>query len=226
MDGKPWDFDRPEQREKARALIREQKPLLLIGSPMCTAFCQWQNINNKYRTKEQIKEMMFKARLHLRFTMELYRMQIEEGRYMLPEHPAYVSSWDEDSTRSIMRMKGVNTILAHQCQLGMKDPRTGNRIKKPTKYMSNACKILDKLAMICKGIGGYCTSGKPHQMCSSKVAKSAAVYPMQLCKAILQGLKDQLQQDGVKDKFENGISGVWEKGGGGRGPRHAGDYDR
>ncbi len=36
-DGLPWDFTRREKRDKARALIRKYKPLLLIGSPMCTA---------------------------------------------------------------------------------------------------------------------------------------------------------------------------------------------
>ena len=38
-DGEPWDFDRPDKREKARAMIRRQKPLFLVGSPMCTAWC-------------------------------------------------------------------------------------------------------------------------------------------------------------------------------------------
>ena len=34
-DGKPWDFNDPEKRERALALIDSKKALLLIGSPMC-----------------------------------------------------------------------------------------------------------------------------------------------------------------------------------------------
>ena len=47
--GEPWDFDIAENRRKARAMVLEQKPMLLVGSPMCTAFSAWQHINNKKR---------------------------------------------------------------------------------------------------------------------------------------------------------------------------------
>ena len=43
--GKPWDFDDPKQRQKAREQLRMDKPLVLVGSPMCTAFCRLQAIN-------------------------------------------------------------------------------------------------------------------------------------------------------------------------------------
>ena len=35
-DGKPWDFDVPAKREKALHRVLTEKPLLIIGSPMCT----------------------------------------------------------------------------------------------------------------------------------------------------------------------------------------------
>ena len=38
-DGEPWDFDRPDKRNKALQMVRDQKPLFLVGSPMCTAWC-------------------------------------------------------------------------------------------------------------------------------------------------------------------------------------------
>ena len=37
-DNMPWDFSLKEKRDKARQLIREQRPYLLIGSPKCTQF--------------------------------------------------------------------------------------------------------------------------------------------------------------------------------------------
>ena len=40
-DGQPWDFTRPEKRDKARAIRRQQRPYMLIGSPECKAFCTW-----------------------------------------------------------------------------------------------------------------------------------------------------------------------------------------
>ena len=43
--GKPWDFDDAGQRSKAGERLRRDKPMVLIGSPMCTAFCRLQSIN-------------------------------------------------------------------------------------------------------------------------------------------------------------------------------------
>ena len=40
--GKPWDFNNPRQQLRAEKLLDEQRPLLLIGSPMCTAFSRLQ----------------------------------------------------------------------------------------------------------------------------------------------------------------------------------------
>ena len=40
-DGQPWDFNVRAKREKAREILRRQRPYLFIGSPMCTAFCSW-----------------------------------------------------------------------------------------------------------------------------------------------------------------------------------------
>ena len=36
--GKAWDFDDASRRTEARRRLREQRPMFLIGSPMCTAF--------------------------------------------------------------------------------------------------------------------------------------------------------------------------------------------
>ncbi len=45
IDGRPWDFDDPKKRARARELLRAQKPLFLIGSPMCKAWSTWQSLN-------------------------------------------------------------------------------------------------------------------------------------------------------------------------------------
>ena len=47
--GRPYDFNRREQRQKAEAKIDARRPLLLIGSPMCTAFSAIQAINRERR---------------------------------------------------------------------------------------------------------------------------------------------------------------------------------
>ena len=49
-----WNFDQQEDRRKAEAHVREEKPLLLVGSPMCTIFSNLQSLSgwNAEKTAE------------------------------------------------------------------------------------------------------------------------------------------------------------------------------
>ena len=53
--GNPWDFNLKEQWEKAERIIDEQQPLLLIGTPMCTAFSNIQNLSKAKRDPEVVR---------------------------------------------------------------------------------------------------------------------------------------------------------------------------
>ena len=47
--GEPWDFNDPARRDEAEKLLNEQRPQLLIGSPICTAFSNIQKFNEAKR---------------------------------------------------------------------------------------------------------------------------------------------------------------------------------
>ena len=80
-DGEPWDFNDPVKRARARMLVRRQRPYLLIGSPMCTAFSTWQSLN-KFRAvgPQQVERARLQAIVHIEFMASLYLEQIEGGR--------------------------------------------------------------------------------------------------------------------------------------------------
>ena len=65
--GQPYDFSIKDQRTKAELLIEEQQPMLLIGSPMCTAFSAIQAINSIPGKRDPLIVAREKAagRLHL-----------------------------------------------------------------------------------------------------------------------------------------------------------------
>jgi len=44
-EGRPWDFDQPQQKTRAVRLIYETEPDLIVGSPMCKDFSAWQRLN-------------------------------------------------------------------------------------------------------------------------------------------------------------------------------------
>ncbi|MDA8584152.1 hypothetical protein N9L68_07945 [bacterium] len=64
-----WDFNLEADRKAAEEYVEKEKPLLLIGSPMCTMFSQLQTLTPWTQAKE---EEWQKARRHLQFVMSLY----------------------------------------------------------------------------------------------------------------------------------------------------------
>ena len=76
-DGQPWDFCSKAKRDKACRMQREQRPILLIGSPMCTQFSSWQNLNfSKGNDKEAIRRAYAGSCVHMGFVAELYHEQL------------------------------------------------------------------------------------------------------------------------------------------------------
>jgi hypothetical protein len=148
-DGGCWDFDEEEMRKRAWVKIEEEQPMLLIGSPMCTAFSAWQHINNSKRDPEVTFKEYQRGLSHLRFCCELYEYQVAHGRYFLHEHPAQATSWCTEEVKKIMDLENVDRSVAHQCQYGAQ--HEGHPIKKPTGFMSNSIEIRKALSKVCKG---------------------------------------------------------------------------
>ena len=186
--------------------VKNERPLLLIGSPMCTAFSIWQRANNAFRDKAIVEAERKRAVMHLEFCIELYREQLKHGRYFLHEHPAFASSWQEAKMQELEKEAGVCTSVIDQCLYGCETPQ-GEPIKKPTKWITNSAEIAKQLSRRCQGKDGDCSrsGGGTHQQCRGKIARMAAVYPFKLCRAILVGFRNQLRADG---KFEDGFVGV------------------
>ena len=192
--GEAWDFDDPAKQDEALQLIEEQKPMLLVGSPPCTPYSTLQRLNVSRRTPEETKRMMDKARVHMEFVCKLYRLQAEAGRYFLHEHPATATSWELDCIQSVLHMDGVDVVHGDQCQYGQVN-RSNQPIKKGTGWMANSKEILKALKKRCKGKNGSCSAGGQHAPCTGGDARRAAVYPFRLCRAILEGFRNQLRVD-------------------------------
>ena len=64
-DGKPWDFNSPEKRDKIEAIVESGKIMLLIGSPMCSAFSQIQSLNYSRMAPERREQIISDGRRHL-----------------------------------------------------------------------------------------------------------------------------------------------------------------
>ena len=73
----------PEQRDKAEQLLDAEKPLLLIGTPMCTAFSRLQHLNKAKRYPRVVVQELVRARVHLAWCFKLYKNRIDWGAHFL-----------------------------------------------------------------------------------------------------------------------------------------------
>ena len=136
-NGEPWDFSQQHMRDKADKLIDLERPMFLIGSPMCTAFSRLLAISASKRNPAEVKLQYERAMIHLEFCCRLYQRQVDRGLYFLHEHPAYATSWDESCMNILLAHPLIDRITADQCQLGQQ-AEDGTPVKKPTGFMSNS----------------------------------------------------------------------------------------
>ena len=112
-----WDFDDTKDRKRAEDYINEERPLLLLGSPMCTAFSQLQRLNGR---GAHSAEKMKNAIGHMEFVIELYKMQIDGGKLFLLERPATASSWQLNCVKKLGNIDGVDVAVADLCMFGLR----------------------------------------------------------------------------------------------------------
>ena len=110
----------------------------------------------------------------------------------------------------------MGRIHADQCQydLGVIFGRgMGAPLKKPTGSMSNGPNILEALSRVCTGRNGVCSrrKGGRHGLCSGKVAKEAARYTPNLCRAMLRGVSEELKARGTIKGGEIGLHAVCDE---------------
>ena len=74
---RPWDFNKVHMRNKAVRKLLNDKPRFLIGSPMCAAFCSFNNMNHKKMNPEEMKRRVQYGKNHLDFLCKIVRIAME-----------------------------------------------------------------------------------------------------------------------------------------------------
>jgi hypothetical protein len=191
-DGKKWDFLKAADRAKARQLISQEKPFIVIGSPPCTDFSSWNTrLNHKRMSEQEVRRRKVEAETLLGFAIEVYEHQMRHGRHFLHEHPASATSWLCPKMAKLRERKGVGEVVGHLCQYGLTTRAGTDRAPamKPTRFLSSAPEVL-------KLLGKKCTREHTHQRLAQGRARDAAIYPPELCKAMLRGIEAQRRREG------------------------------
>ena len=106
--GNPWDFNVEGMRSKATHIVKHKSALLLIVSPMRSAFSRLQAFNAKRLGPEKMKEMIEYGLKHLTFALDLCESQRRNGLYFLLGLPAGASSWSTSPMQRMLKREGVH----------------------------------------------------------------------------------------------------------------------
>ena len=208
-DGRCWDFNDKEMRNRAVRNVIEDQPFFLSGSPMCTAFSIMHRINYARMASDEVEGRLAYGRAHLEFCAKCYATQWKVGRYFLHGHPAEASSWQEDCIKTVLEKQGVLRVVGDPCQYGL-TTRDGDRLglaRKRTGFMTNSICLAKRLERRCPN--------KPieeihkHIVLEGGRTRAAQVHPPELCKEICRGIQEQIEVDrrgefliGIMDKHQ------------------------
>ena len=151
--------------------------------------------------------------IHLTFVTQVYREQVEGGRFFLHEHPDGADSWSETCIKDLLEIPEVERVHGDQCQYQQEvqyGTYRGQPVMKPTGFMSNASQLLKRLSRRCEGRGGECSrpQGGRHVLASGRVANDAARYSPALSRAIVRGMVDEMRSRGIWKAGEVGMHAV------------------
>ena len=190
-DGIAYDFDKRSCRAKARRLMREKRPALLVCSPMCTALSNLFKMNRERMGEIKYQQCVAKARRHLKFAIELCEEQMASGNYFLFERPAYASSWLDPEMVKLIKKPSVRTVISSMCRFGMQSTfqdGSPGLVAKPTRFATNSEYLSQELDV-------QCEKDHEHAHLMGGRAAAAQVYPPALCKAVVVGIKKQIKED-------------------------------
>lgn len=136
-----WDFSLHSHREKAVREIKENEPLVLIRSVMCTNWSSSMNGNWGKIEPAEVQRRMVEALLHFEFVCRLARLQHQSGRYYVPEHLESAQSLREPRLIRLPHDTMAKKLIIDQCMFGHKQIDTDGSVKavkKAATFLKNS----------------------------------------------------------------------------------------
>ena len=137
------------------------------------------------------------ADVHYRFCIEVAEWRHRLGKGFVFEQGKFCGTWDKPYVRKLSQTDGVFFVTPDLCRFGLRIHGTrgpsnefGLLSKKPTGILTNIAEIAEQLDKKCKG-------DHKHGLLLSGTAAEAAKYTPLFIKAILKGLRENLQKQGI-----------------------------
>ena len=135
---------------------------------------------------EDVEHRLEEGRRHLHFVAGLCKLQMQQGRHFLFEHPEGALSWQDAWIKTLCNDNRTHLVTSDQCEYGLVTHNVQGELvaaKKPAKWLTTSVHMAKRLSTRCSG-------QHVHEPLLGGRAAQAAFYPMQLVTEILRGIRD------------------------------------
>ena len=193
------------ERAKIEAVIDSDDPYCVRFSPVCGPWSPLQQLSvakgPSYAQKlGELRKLWYSV---CKWIVKIIRQRVARGRQVLFEQPWPSKMWQTlafqrllaDQIEDGMTGEPLTANYIDQCEFGLKDEQTGLPHKKPTGIMTASQGVKHYLNRECSG-------DHQHQpLEGGNRTKKAQCWPHELCRALLQGLQDELEHTYTKYAF-------------------------
>ena len=174
-------MDDEEQIEEVEQRVRDEEPVLLIGSPVCRAFSTLIELTQAGKPSEfELKSLVERCVTHLKFCFRMYETQRNSGRLFLHEHPWDAWSRGLSFVNETAEKDGVHKTKVALCRFQL----ATNSIEKGSWFMSNFECIIEELSKRCYNKGGQAKNHMKNFVVA--VLKGLKEEKLTLCKRLVQ----------------------------------------
>ena len=135
-------FQHPTTSPESPSLGRDKASYLAHWKPSLHSICQTQlELELPKMKPEDVHAKLEEGRRHLHFIIGLYRLQVDQGRHFLHEHPESASSWADPWMVQLLQHPRVKSVVQDQCEYGLVTRDSQGKLvaaKKPTRWATTS----------------------------------------------------------------------------------------
>ena len=184
-----FDLSLIPDQQRVSSMIDRFKPLILIQGVDCKDWTLLQDNVNYLHRHIQLLKRRARARKILVQVAEWCVKQSQQGRYWLIENPLTSRLWQEPYILRLRDLPGTEEAICHAGAYGATNSK-GQPIRKAHRFLGNCAPVLQRLQRR--------LSPEEQRACvplEGRDTTLSAVYPPEMVKAILLGVRELAQQD-------------------------------
>eukprot|EP00435_Cladocopium_sp_Y103_P074255 s37_g47.t1 len=189
-----WNFFCASDRAKFWKCLREEKPDLVLMSPICKPFSILMHSNWSRMKPDEVRRIQTEGLTMLNFCFQVAQFQLDAGRHFWLEQPATASSLATHGAKCLLDQVGVFLAQFDQCAAGL-SVAYDMLSKKPTSCITNHVGLIVELSKL------QCSRDHKHIQLQGGLPLKAQDYPDGLVHALLRGIRWWCERSLTKSFF-------------------------